>query len=87
MKKLNKDYFQKHYLMAYKSVAWWEEEINEYVSFFEQASNKKNKYSKRIIKINEKAYTSLMKRGGIEAKILYKIEKEFEKYNAKKKKK
>ena len=73
--------------MSYKSVSWWEEEINEYAFFFEQASNPKNKYNKRAIEINKKAYHSLLGRGDVEAKILNEIEIEFSKYNAKKKKK
>ena len=86
MKRLNKDYFQKNYLMSYKSISWWEDEINEYVEFFERAE-KGTKYSQRIIDHNKEAYGALVARGNIEARILDGIEIEFEKYNAQKKKK
>ena len=89
MKKFNKKYFQEKYLLAYKSVNWWEEEVGELVSFFENLDNKKlkHKYSKRILEHNVNAYTALCGRGDVEAKILDEIEKEFKKYNASKKKK
>mgnify|MGYP001297010685 CR=1 len=86
MKKLNKNYFQQNYLMSYKSIAWWEDEINEYVDFFER-NEKNGKYSKRIVDKNKEAYGALVGRGNVEAQILDEIEIEFQKYNAKKKKK
>jgi len=86
MKKPNKSYFQENYLMSYKSIAWWEDEINEYVDFFERAE-KGQKYSNRVIDSNKEAYGALVGRGNIEAQILDEIEVEFQKYNAKKKKK
>ena len=86
MKKLNKDYFQETYLMSYKSISWWEDEINEYVEFFERAE-KGQKYSDRVIESNKEAYAALVGRGNVEANILDGIEIEFEKYNAQKKKK
>ena len=72
--------------MSYKSIAWWEDEINEYVDFFERAE-KGQKYSNRVIDSNKEAYGALVGRGNIEAQILDEIEVEFQKYNAKKKKK
>ena len=87
MKRLNKDYFQKNYLMSYKSISWWEDEINEYVEFFERAEKGHHKYSARVINSNKEAYAALVARGNIEAKILDEIEVKFQKYNAEKKKK
>ena len=49
MRKPNKDYFQENYLMSYKSINWWEDEINEYVEFFERAEKGHHKYSARVI--------------------------------------
>ncbi len=72
--------------MSYKSIAWWEDEINEYVDFFER-NEKNGKYSKRIVDKNKEAYGALVGRGNVEAQILDEIEIEFQKYNAKKKKK
>ena len=86
MKKLNKDYFQETYLMSYKSISWWEDEINEYVEFFERVEKGAN-YSQRIVEDNKEAYSALVARGNIEAAILDGIEVEFQKYNAQKKKK
>ena len=87
MKKFNKDYFQEKYLLSYKSVNWWEQEVVELVCFFENLENKKFKYSKRILDHNANAYTALCGRGNVEAKILEQTEKDFKKYNASKKKK
>ena len=39
--------------MSYKSISWWEDEINEYVEFFERAE-KGTKYSQRIVDHNKK---------------------------------
>jgi hypothetical protein len=86
MKKLNKSYFQEKYLMSYKSIAWWEDEINEMVDFFER-TEKSKKYNKRVIEQNQGAYEALVARGGVEAQILDDIEIKFQKYNAEKKKK
>ena len=72
--------------MSYKSIAWWEDEINEYVDFFER-NEKNGKYPKRIVDKNKEAYGALVGRGNVEAQILDEIEIEFQKYNAKKKKK
>ena len=70
MKKFNKKYFQEKYLLSYKSVNWWEQEVVELVYFFENLENKKFKYSKRILDQNTNAYTTLCGRGNVEAKIL-----------------
>ena len=72
--------------MSYKSISWWEDEINEYVDFFERIENGQ-KYSNRVIEHNKEAYAALVARGNSEARILDEIEIEFQKYNAKKKKK
>lgn len=73
-------------MMSYKSISWWEDEINEYVDFFERNENG-SKYSKRVVEKNKEAYGALVGRGNVEAEILDNIEIEFEKYNAQKKKK
>jgi len=85
--KKNQDYFKKHYLMSYKSINWWEEEIGEHIDFFERLEANTKYYNERIVEENKLSYAFLVGRGGFEQRLLDEIEKELVKYNASKKKK
>ena len=85
MKKTKKKDLQDSLFMSFKSLHWWEEEVKNYLYFFDNAT--KTKYNKRILKRNQQAYESLVNRGNVELNIIENIEKEIHKYNAQKKKK
>ena len=74
--------------MVFKSIRWWENELNNVLDYFDTIGNPNNICNERIKEKNKIACNTLIRRGNLEIEFLSNIEREIKNIkDAKKKKK
>ena len=74
------------YKMLYKSINWWEGELNNLLDFFENYGSINTPKIKRLKKQNQKLYQMFVNRGSMEMETLDKLEEEIKNYQENEKK-
>jgi len=85
-KKEKEDSLKMQYKTIVKSIYWWERELSNIYSFFENYKKIQSTSMKRLRQENKKSFYSLIKRGKTELKTLDNLENEIIKFYAKKNK-
>ena len=80
-------YLKDQYKILYKSINWWEAELDNIFDFFKNYGNFNTPALKRIKIVNRKHYEGLLSRGSFEMFTVDKIEKEIRILQHEKKKK
>jgi hypothetical protein len=83
-KKEKEDSLKMQYKTIVKSIYWWESELSNIYSFFENYKKIQSVSMKRLKQKNKKSFYSLIKRGHTELNTLNSLETEIIKFYAKK---